>query len=327
MPCTYDRDCHHHIPFSKCSTKNKCTCIDHYHLSDNRCVLGFAILCSRTIPCSNPNFACVNDMCQCQANYTLWNSRCLSTKLGFSCQKDEDCFLIPHSKCTFWQCVCEEGYTRQNADCAPLLGSFCSTNDVCAVDNSVCIDDICQCDINYEEQSNDYCMLGSLGAKCRYNRDCHSILNSQCSSSSICTCKFRHVAMNEFSCVPIVGGYCTGDLNCDSRTMECVANKCRCKPNFTEMSATLCIETTNVYSCIEPSECSDSWHLTCSPNKKCVCQTNNTAINHATCLPTLGGLCWKDDQCAAKKSSCVDYRCACKEGYIRAADNFCVTAD
>lgn len=87
------------------------------------------------------------------------------------------------------------------------------------------------------------------------------------------------------------------------------------------------LAASNVFSCKEPSECSDSWHFTCSPNRQCVCQTNNTAINHATCLPTLGGLCWKDDQCMATKSSCVDYRCACKEGHIRVADNFCVTAD
>ncbi|XP_044588120.1 uncharacterized protein LOC123267524 [Cotesia glomerata] len=109
--------------------------------------------------------------------------------------------------------------------------------------------------------------------------------------------------------------------------MECVDNKCQCKPKLTEMSANLCIETIKVYSCEEPSECSDSWHFTCSPNGYCICQKNNTAINHATCLPTLGGLCWKDDQCMATKSVCVDYRCACQEGHIPVSDNFCGIAD
>ncbi|XP_044587756.1 prion-like-(Q/N-rich) domain-bearing protein 25 [Cotesia glomerata] len=300
------------------STNKKCTCIDNYYPSDGRCDLGFVTICSRTTPCSNPIFDCINNMCQCKANYMLRNLRCLSmnlgsfcytnadcdaidfakcsnnqkcicrnnykekngncipflgepcsmnkdclplnslcidykcscddnfskklnnscfpTKLEFSCDKDEYCFLIPNAKCSFWQCVCKKGYTRQNATCAPLLGSSCSSNEVCAVANSVCIDDICQCDVNYVEQSDNYCMLVTLRKTCKNNNICPAFSN--CSAKKLCECELNYGAKNDSVCAPLLNQSCS--TLCIADHSICLDGICECEINYVAHSGTIC---------------------------------------------------------------------------------------
>lgn len=80
-----------------------------------------------------------------------------------------------------------------------------------------------------------------------------------------------------------------------------------------------------LYHCDDNTECSDLWHSRCSYDGRCICKLNNIAINNSTCLPTLDGYCWRNDQCMPENSACIHYRCSCKSNFIVVAGNMCVS--
>lgn len=46
---------------------------------------------------------------------------------------------------------------KKNFECGSLLGGCCENDDRCAVNNSVCIDNMCQCSNNYILMASDRC--------------------------------------------------------------------------------------------------------------------------------------------------------------------------
>lgn len=150
-------------------------------------------------------------------------------------------------------------------------------------------------------------------------------------------------------------GYCTSNDQCHGSLYDCVNNKCQCKQDYTSVSADQCTASAFnlfdehkfisfyyslinliylfkyfftahlLYSCTYDSECSDPWHSHCSYHGKCVCRSNNIAVNRATCLPILNGSCWRDDQCTIENSICIDFRCVCELNFIAVAKNLCIS--
>ncbi|KAH0561288.1 uncharacterized protein LOC123265410 [Cotesia glomerata] len=124
------------------------------------------------------------------------------------------------------------------------------------------------------------------------------------------------------TCAPLLNTSCRHD-ECKIESSHCIERKCQCKPGYSAVSTNQCVKTSSLYSCTDISHSADSWHFDCSKEKKCVCKANNSAINNLSCLPVLGGICWKDDQCVTQNPICVDFRCRCKSGFILVSHNMC----
>ncbi|XP_074098774.1 prion-like-(Q/N-rich) domain-bearing protein 25 [Cotesia typhae] len=260
------------------------------------------------------------------------------------CQYDSHCRkFINHSVCRKNICICDNHHLPvNNLICLPKLGVFCRNDEKCVVENSDCIDNRCQCIINYvnrgfqcvrmdyikncasyEDCNKKNSNTPFIGSRfCRVDRDCLDFGNSRCSLNNICICKENNFAFNNQTCYSILNGVCSHDEECE-KNFYCVDFKCQCKPFFSSVSIHECKETDLLYSCNDNSECSDSWHAKCSNRKKCICNVNNIAVSNTICLPILDGYCWRDDQCMAGNSICDDFRCKCRPNFVAIADNLC----
>lgn len=85
-------------------------------------------------------------------------------RLGIPCMHDTDCDGIKHSRCSMDKiCICENNYARINErKCAPLIGGFCSADEHCITENAVCVDNRCQCKLDFVPISNKQCILGKF---------------------------------------------------------------------------------------------------------------------------------------------------------------------
>lgn len=81
-----------------------------------------------------------------------------------------------------------------------------------------------------------------LGLTCQNNQECLvAIKNSECSSrDKICVCKKKYYAVNEFECLPSLGGNCLSNDDCRLNSTICIDNKCECQDNFSAISETQC---------------------------------------------------------------------------------------
>ncbi|XP_057337558.1 rh5-interacting protein-like [Microplitis mediator] len=195
-------------------------------------------------------------------------------------------------------------------------------NAYCAIPDSLCIDFSCQCKSNFV-QSSDQCVLASLGKSCKDNYDCRDIKNGLCSRDKFCACKDDYLELYGYECTPKLGGYCATNADCHFYSSLCFDNKCQCKSNFTAVSTSQCVLSSTVNSCNQDLDCGEPWHSICSDDKKCICKSNSIASNRWTCLPTLGGYCWKDDQCVTKNAVCIDFHCECNFPFVRISNTRC----
>ncbi|XP_044588909.1 uncharacterized protein LOC123268091 [Cotesia glomerata] len=120
---------------------------------ENRCVLR-DVECKPGLqrPCCNLNDYCKQMDSEDSFKCTEKN---LKPALGRFCEIHEDCDGIWHSKCSKNKCVCRENNIKYNETaCAPILGGFCWKNETCVTENSVCIDQECQCKENHTQILN-----------------------------------------------------------------------------------------------------------------------------------------------------------------------------
>ncbi|KAH0534452.1 hypothetical protein KQX54_004014 [Cotesia glomerata] len=325
--CETDRDCRN-IKFSFCSSHNLCSCTKNaIALNGSACGALVNQYCSHDLPCVTENSVCVDYNCECKPFFKNSDAKCLPIRLGESCENNHDCNLIKYAKCSAnGICSCLTNYVSiSDTLCSPLLDERCQVNDECYITNSDCIANKCRCrDSFIAVYSNSRCESRTLGSQCITSKDCSMINYSICSSDKICICPPNYFAVDRYFCTPLINATCLNDLECLNDLFHCVDDKCQCKSGYTPISVDRCMETRFMYSCEETSECSDSWHWNCATSGKCVCRVDNIARNNSTCLPSLNGYCWRDDQCMAENSVCTDYHCRCKPHFVAVANNHCV---
>ncbi|XP_053597958.1 prion-like-(Q/N-rich) domain-bearing protein 25 [Microplitis demolitor] len=323
--CQISNDCEH-IPNSFCSRQKKCHCKDnHIAINGTKCLQYLGQVCTKNESCTTTNSICINNECQCRPNFIKHlNAECIPVRFNQSCNGNSDCPRMGQ-ECSNQICVCKDNHIAlTGTKCAPVLDGHCSKNKDCYVKKSICVENKCRCDFNHKPNSNYECEATSLGKVCLTDTDCRNIKNSKCSARNVCACEINYVAFDNLFCVSSLNGFCSDDKDCCSDTFRCFNNQCQCKTNYTAVSVDRCIETHLLRSCTTVLECSDSWHSICLPEGKCVCALNNVALRPSTCLPTLNGYCWQDDQCMAENSACIDFRCQCKPNFIAVANNLCV---
>lgn len=310
--------------FSFCAENKICTCTFNYMtFNGTECEPLLRGECSNTHQCMVDNSICVDNRCQCMPDFSpSSHTHCIPNYLGGACNRDFDCINLKNSKCINEKCYCLENHSVFNSTiCFPLLGAACRESGDCYVENSICLDEKCQCKTNYFQSSKFRCDLIILGRACTKNSQCNLLQNAIC-VSNVCVCRRNHFAFNKISCVPVLNRVCSKNSQCSGDFFHCLDGRCQCTPGFTAVSLDKCVRTESLFSCSDTTECSDIWHSECSTGK-CVCKSNNIAIGNSTCLPILHGYCWRDDQCTAESSACIDYRCACKPGFTEIAVNSC----
>ncbi|KAH0557201.1 hypothetical protein KQX54_001432 [Cotesia glomerata] len=162
----------------------------------------------------------------------------------------------------------------------------------------------------------------TLGSACATDRDCKNIPNAICIDDK-CVCKPETFALTPSVCTHLLNTNCLSSNDCGIDASHCFENKCQCKPDWAPLTDIMCVRRSGLYHCNDEIDCGVLWHSKCFQNK-CVCNAKHIAVNALTCLPTLGGTCWKDDQCMTEKTHCVDFKCQCKPGFVSVAVNMCV---
>ncbi|XP_044581326.1 prion-like-(Q/N-rich) domain-bearing protein 25 [Cotesia glomerata] len=321
--CSINADCDG-IPFAECSTAKTCSCrLNYIQRGSNQCLSALGEACSEHSSCAAANSLCIDYKCQCKPRYaSLSNSECVPLRINGVCRDNFDCQDVLNTICTDNKCQCDQDSFEVDGKCVALLGGFCSTNSDCITGNS-CIDHICQCSHNYEPIGQNSCKPKSIGKACKLDEDCDFIKNAKC-ADNVCQCRDKYFGKSDFLCSPIIGGRCSHKSECFFNNLECIDGQCQCSEGLSAISSSQCLTTSLMFSCQHVSECADTSHFECL-NNKCVCKADdNISLSGAMCLPLLGGICWKNDQCIPENSACIDFKCQCNPGYIAAAKNLCV---
>ncbi|KAH0555151.1 hypothetical protein KQX54_015573, partial [Cotesia glomerata] len=243
--------------------------------------------------------------------------------LGGLCKASSDCINIDDAVCKMNECICERGFFPINrSQCGRGLRIECSSDEDCIIMNSQCIEKKCRCRDGYTQNLEKFCLPKVLGQKCETDSDCSFIQQGKCSPDKICACSLDTFALDNKTCSPLLNTFCQFN-ECEIEFSDCVDHKCQCKLGYTAISSTQCINSNLLEPCEKNHDCLEPWHFECSKEKKCVCKANNVAFKNSSCLPHLGGICWKNDQCHVNNSRCDDYHCRCKPNFIPVSSNKC----
>lgn len=228
MTCPRHLQCDYLIDNTICSFDGQCICQSGYvPINESSCGLKFSAHCFSNEICATVNAACIDNKCQCRANYVYRNDKCLPSeyqkyrdKLNFewlfivsaflneSCESDIDCIEIRHSICSKQKCVCEDGYRQINKTTCKIrtAGNF---------------------------------ILDQL---CFGNVECQGIAYARCIDNK-CQCKPQYAKLNETACAPILGGFCWRDSPCAAVNAVCIDYWCQCRDGFLAQSYNKCIKS------------------------------------------------------------------------------------
>ncbi|XP_053595116.1 protein eyes shut homolog isoform X2 [Microplitis demolitor] len=328
MYCEDNEDCitDHAI----CSEfEHKCTCEEHYiTVNDTTCVPVIGGFCKDDSECMPDNSVCLDNECRCKNNFTSVNNQeCIKIYLDLPCEEDGDCYDVNRAMCSENKiCTCKQN-SIVNTDrlCISLIEGFCEKDHDCLPLNSVCLNNKCQCKRSFVSSFNKECALSYLNQSCKNDQDCHDTDRAMCSEDKICVCRPNHLALNNSTCVSVIGGFCWRNEDCSLRNSICIFDKCRCKPDYKAQSNHQCVPKLGKF-CELDEDCEEIRHTKCSKNKTCVCRDNNVAINDSKCVPVLGGFCWKNEVCAATNSLCINNECQCKANFVPESKFQCIKA-
>ncbi|XP_057329072.1 prion-like-(Q/N-rich) domain-bearing protein 25 [Microplitis mediator] len=150
------------IKNAKCSEEKICVCNENTLVLDkNTCVPHIGVFCLNDEECHIKALRCLNNKCECQPNHSsISDSQCAKITTISDCFERSNCGDPLHTNCSKnKKCVCRSNHIAvQNETCLPLLESFCWNRNQCIAENSICIDNKCQCTPGYKRVSNNLCV-------------------------------------------------------------------------------------------------------------------------------------------------------------------------
>ncbi|ELU00940.1 hypothetical protein CAPTEDRAFT_131255 [Capitella teleta] len=246
---------------------------------------------------------CSGEQCLCQQQYFDNNGACgkfkseginvvisratfaeLKGQLNTPCLPGDQC-TADHSECHSTKlCVCAESFFMKDGECCESLGSRCDSNKECRDGNSLCRNNLCQCDSNFHDHS------GTCGKKhfdldqaCSFDEQC-SDSNAFCSSGS-CKCQDGFVAEDGVCDEPNGSLFapCSRNGVCLSQNAVCHLNKCVCPDGFYAVNGE-CASLVNIgESCSFGRICSEA-NAVCL-NAVCQCKPGYRNLN-SRCGPS-----------------------------------------
>lgn len=76
---------------------------------------------------------------------------------------------------------------------------------------------------------------------CSENLDCGDPWHNICSGDKKCICNNNNIAINKFTCLPLLEGYCWVDHQCVTKNSKCFDYRCKCIQSFRAVSDNLCV--------------------------------------------------------------------------------------
>ncbi|XP_008547778.1 prion-like-(Q/N-rich) domain-bearing protein 25 isoform X1 [Microplitis demolitor] len=301
--CETDYDCGI-VNHSKCSEDHKCECRPNYAtIGKSLCLSQQNGFCLSNEECTAQNSVCINSKCGCKLNFILGSeNKCEPKQLDTFCNSDEDCAIVNHAKCSKdKKCICRPNNVVINETCVPMINGFCWGGEPCAAENSVCMNQTCQCKEGFKFIPDNYCVKTYLGMPCQKNQDCEEIRNAKCSEDKECVCELNAIKLNQSMCISLINGSCENDQECAPENSICMNNECQCKLNYVPTHKNQCEQVTLGKPCEKTLNCRDVWHETCSEDKRCVYE-----------------------HCYVDNSYCPAYNCKCRPNYIEISKNQCV---
>ncbi|XP_057322077.1 prion-like-(Q/N-rich) domain-bearing protein 25 [Microplitis mediator] len=150
-PCEKNKDCGNVLENFKCSDDKKCLCKENYTYIDDLCLPSLEEFCRSNERCAPDNSVCADHKCQCKPNYiSVSNHTCIPNSIVQNCEINADCTLVKHAHCSENnKCVCKTDFiSHDGSSCLQILSGFCSGDEHCAIENSVCINSKCECSNN-----------------------------------------------------------------------------------------------------------------------------------------------------------------------------------
>ncbi|XP_074115834.1 uncharacterized protein LOC141538344 isoform X2 [Cotesia typhae] len=209
-------------------------------------------------------------------------------------------------------------------DTCPDLGRMCHADQ-----SPLCCNNRAICRVLRTQTSSEKTFICSIPAKlgefCLNDIECLRLDNAFCwTELHQCNCLTGYGELNKNGrCVPLIGGVCRVDAECQVPHAICVESKCQCREKFIKISQTQCVQTSIGRRCEKDLDCNDILHVGCSVGGKCVCKDNHILLNNSKCAPLLGEFCWSDERCAVDNSVCFQNSCQCKTGYTFENNTYC----
>ncbi|CAG5079081.1 Protein of unknown function [Cotesia congregata] len=312
------------ISNAECFNK-KCQCRRGYtKFGHQKCLPLIGANCTEHKECAVYNSNCVDNKCQCLETFVSQSQfEWVSTILDVICYSNDDCEIVNTHCSRFQFCACNKNYiTIDRKVCTPILEAYCTIDATYTIDNSVCVDNTCQCSQGFVPGLYNDCVPSTLGGACGTNYDCKNIPNAICIDNK-CACKPDTFALTPLACTHLLNTDCSSSDDFGINESHCFENKCQCISNWMAITNTMCANRLGLYYCDTSLYCGGPWNSQYFQNR-CVCNANHTAVNDLTCLSTLGGNCWRDDQCMTENTQCIDFKCQCNPGFVSVAINMCV---
>ncbi|XP_074093850.1 zonadhesin-like [Cotesia typhae] len=328
--CQNDDVCNS-VKFAKCSEDKVCVCTSNTTaVTSSYCAPIFNGFCWENDECVTPYSICLNNRCQCDEKYNLYNPKqgCVSVvQLNDACLNHDDCNQINHAICSKDKiCECDENYVPvSQTSCRPIYGGFCSKNKDCLTVNAVCIDSQCVCKPNMVKYSKYLCVEVQLGIPCESNDDCRKISNSMCFKSGKCECKINYGEYNSTACAPLLGQFCYEDGLCIPEHSSCKNKECVCNDGFLEYFGEKCLPHYLKMHCDNDNGCKYIANARCQNDIGiCSCKNNHGMVNETACAPLLEESCVRNELCAPLHSSCKNGKCKCNDGFLPYSKEKCL---
>ncbi|XP_044594005.1 tenascin-like [Cotesia glomerata] len=312
------------ILHSVCS-KNECMCRqNNVRVSNYACAPILNGYCWKNETCATENSLCIDNECQCRDGFLAEANECLPVVIGSKCSDDAACASVKLAKC-FSNNVCacsQEAIAINGRLCLVRLGKTCQTNDDCAVGNSWCDDNKCQCRANHFAYSEIECRLIFMGMPCNKSRECFVHFSDSRCINKTCQCRRNYALRNGNACLQVTTTYCSTIDKCLDPESFCIDNQCQCRSDYV-MRKLKCLPKQLMGRCSKDSDCSEVKFAKCL-NKQCACMSGYFDVNATACAKALGGSCSVNKDCAVKSSHCFGKTCQCNEGYIQYTESQCV---
>lgn len=79
-----------------------------------------------------------------------------------------------------------------------------------------------------------------MGEICNSRADCLNIGNATCSIFKKCVCRKNNIAVNNATCMPILGGKCYSHKDCFVNNSVCIDHTCQCGPKYNYLTDEMC---------------------------------------------------------------------------------------
>ncbi|XP_074111214.1 uncharacterized protein LOC141535255 [Cotesia typhae] len=275
--------------------------------------------CFEVSDCAAENSICKSNTCQCPDNFYLSadEGKCHPFTKGINefCDSDVGCRYLNYSFCSKNnKCVCVPNYTPVNELCRGLNGAECSKDLDCALNNSACKDNTCQCLPDFylsETKEKCYQYAKQLNDFCETDDACRNVKFTHCFKNK-CTCLPNYEAING-QCRGLVGSKCSETSDCLLNFSICKFNECQCSEElYFSPSSQKCISFAKNLTdfCETDDSCRNIKFAYCNENKQCTCLPNYIGENDY-CRGLIDENCIEDSNCGVENSICSSNACQC----------------